>query len=178
VHSPLSAPSLVATRIEAPTSLCGGAGASARGRLLGQMRAYREIRIREVKGQRTLLPPRASLLRPIRAAGSGRTALVGDATEVGVISDSGAHKDYPQPLARVATWVDWWRSVFLNAQRIKPSCLPRNSVRLRSSGRYDCFARELRDYCDGALRATSSVCPFSSNSRAGSGACVAEKSTD
>src|SRR6516225_2007098 len=48
----------------------------------------------------------------------------------------------------VATWVDWWRSVCLNAQRIKPSSLPRNSGRLRSSERYDCFARELRDYCD------------------------------
>ena len=46
------------------------------------------------------------------------------------------------------TWVDWWRSVFLNAQRIKPSCLPRNSGRLRSSGRYACFARGLRAYCD------------------------------
>jgi hypothetical protein len=44
--------------------------------------------------------------------------------------------------------VDWWRSVCLNAHRIKASCLPRNSGRLRSSGRYDCFARELRAYCD------------------------------
>ena len=35
--------------------------------------------------------------------------------------------------------------------------LPSNSVRLRSIGRYDCFARELRDYYDGALRATSSA---------------------
>ena len=26
--------------------------------------------------------------------------------------------------------------------------MPRETVRLRSSGRYDCFARELRDYCD------------------------------
>ena len=25
---------------------------------------------------------------------------------------------------------------------------PSNSARLRSSGRYDCFARELRDYCE------------------------------
>src|SRR6516162_8531996 len=48
----------------------------------------------------------------------------------------------------VATWVDWWRSVCLNAQRIKPSCLPRISIRLRLTGRYACFARELRDYCD------------------------------
>ena len=39
----------------------------------------------------------------------------------------------------------------MNAQRIKPSSLARNSVRLRLSGRYDCFARELRDYCEGAL---------------------------
>jgi hypothetical protein len=46
------------------------------------------------------------------------------------------------------TWVDWWHSVCLNAQRIEPSCLPRNFGRLRSSGRCDCFARELRDYCD------------------------------
>src|SRR6516225_3195375 len=48
----------------------------------------------------------------------------------------------------VGTWVDWWRSVCLNVQRIKPSCLPRNSGGLRSTGRYDCFATELRDYCD------------------------------
>src|SRR6516162_6064916 len=48
----------------------------------------------------------------------------------------------------VGTWVDWWHSVCLNAQRIKPSCLPRNSGGLRSSGRYACFVRELRDYCD------------------------------
>jgi hypothetical protein len=48
----------------------------------------------------------------------------------------------------VTTWVDWWRSVCLNAQRTKPSCLPRNFGRLRSSGRYACFARELWDYCD------------------------------
>src|SRR5262249_14343442 len=49
---------------------------------------------------------------------------------------------------RVATWVEWWRSVCLNAQRIKPSCPPRNSVSLRLSGFYACFARELADYCD------------------------------
>jgi hypothetical protein len=48
----------------------------------------------------------------------------------------------------VATWVDWLRSVCLNAQRIKASCLLRNSGRLRSSGRYDCFAMGLQDYCD------------------------------
>ena len=53
--------------------------------------------------------------------------------------------------------VDWWRSVCLNAQRIKPSSLARNSIRLRLSAPYDCFARELRDYYDGALRATSSA---------------------
>jgi len=39
----------------------------------------------------------------------------------------------------------------LNAQRIKPSCLPRNSIRLRLSWHYDCFARELRDYCEAAV---------------------------
>src|SRR6516164_7030567 len=50
----------------------------------------------------------------------------------------------------VATWVDWWRSVSLNAERIKPSCLARNSARLRSNGRYACFARVLRDYCEPA----------------------------
>src|SRR5215469_18216388 len=55
----------------------------------------------------------------------------------------------------VATWVDWWRSVCLNAQRIKPSCLPSNSVRLRSSGRCDCFVRELRDYSEYRL-----ACPI------------------
>src|SRR5262249_57121307 len=38
--------------------------------------------------------------------------------------------------------------VCLNAQRIKPSCPPRNSVSLRLSGFYACFARELADYCD------------------------------
>jgi hypothetical protein len=48
-----------------------------------------------------------------------------------------------------------WRSVCLNAKRIKPSSLARNSVRLRSSGPYDCFARELRDYCEYRL-----ACPI------------------
>ena len=47
-----------------------------------------------------------------------------------------------------ATWVDWWRSVCLNAKRIKPSSPARNSARWRSIGRCDCFARELRDYCE------------------------------
>ena len=47
-------------------------------------------------------------------------------------------------------------------ERIKPSCLPRDSGRLRSSGRYDCFARELLDYCDYrrlAQRAAFGACP-------------------
>ena len=48
----------------------------------------------------------------------------------------------------VATWVNWWRSVCLNAQRIKASCLPRNFGRLRLSERCDYFAREPPDYCD------------------------------
>src|SRR6516165_2875075 len=61
----------------------------------------------------------------------------------------------------VATWVDWWRSVCLNAQRIKPSCLPRNSIRLRLTGRYACFARELRDYCDYPVAALRRSTPHS-----------------
>ena len=51
--------------------------------------------------------------------------------------------------------VDWWRSVCLNAQRIKPSSLARNSIGLRLSAPYDCFARELRDYCEYRL-----ACPI------------------
>src|SRR6516164_2716277 len=47
-----------------------------------------------------------------------------------------------------ATWVDWWHAVCLKAKRIEPSSLARNSVRLRLSAPYDCFVRELRDYCD------------------------------
>ena len=67
----------------------------------------------------------------------------------------------------VATWVDWWRSVCLNAQRIKPSCLPRNSGGLRSSGRYDCFGRELRDYCEVALSIAPSRCHVGMISKSG-----------
>ena len=53
------------------------------------------------------------------------------------------------PRETVRRHMGGWPSVCLNAQRIKPSCLPSNCVRLRLSARYDCFARELRDYCDG-----------------------------
>jgi hypothetical protein len=66
----------------------------------------------------------------------------------------------------VVTWVDWWHSVCLNAKRIKPLCLPSNSVRLRLSVPYDCFAMELRDYYDGATESHQQRCLCSIHSRA------------
>jgi hypothetical protein len=44
-------------------------------------------------------------------------------------------RDLDMPRETVRRHMGRWRSVCLNAQKIKPSSLPRNSVRLRSIGR-------------------------------------------